>query len=149
MRSEADSVLEYLESLPDDRAEAIESVRDVILRSIDDGFDEVMRWGMISYEVPLETNPDTYNGKPLLYAALGSQKNHMAIYLTGVYATPELREQFIAAYEATGKKLDMGQSCVRFRTLESVPLEVIGDAIAAYDVESFVELVNSVRSNGR
>ena len=146
MRSDADTVEEYLESLPDDRAQALEAVRDVILQHLDDGFEEAMNWGMISYQVPLERKADTYNGKPLMYAALASQKNHMAVYLTGVYATDELRQKFKQDYLATGKKLDMGQSCVRFRQLDDVPLEVIGDAIAAYDVDRFIDLVETQRS---
>ena len=101
---------------------------------------------MITYEVPLANNPDTYNGKPLMYAALASQKNHMAVYLTGVYATSELRETFLEEYRATGKRLDMGQSCVRFKKLDDLPLEVIGRAIAAYDVDSFVGAVAVARS---
>ena len=146
MRSNADSVLEYIEGLADDRAQAIDAVRNVILANLADGFDEVMNWGMITYEVPLATNPDTYNGKPLMYAALASQKNHMAVYLTGVYATSELRETFLEEYRATGKRLDMGQSCVRFKKLDDLPLEVIGTAIAAYDVDSFVGAVAVARS---
>ena len=71
----------------------------------------------------------------------------MAVYLTGVYATPELSNQFVQAYKATGKRFDMGKSCVRFRKLDDVPLEVIGEAIAAYDFDAFVELLDSVRAN--
>ena len=118
----------------------------MVLANLGDGFVETMNWGMISYEVPLAIQPDTYNGKPLMYAALASQKNYMAVYLTGVYATQELRQQFVDDYKGTGKKLDMGQSCVRFRRLDDLPLEVIGSAIAAYDVASFVDLVTKARS---
>jgi hypothetical protein len=145
MRSDAESVAEYIEGLPADRAAAIEAVREVILANLADGFDEVMNWGMITYEVPLATQPDTYNGKPLMYAALASQKNHMAVYLTAVYATSELWQSFVDEYKATGKRLVMGQSCVRFKRLEQLPLEVIGKAIAAYDVGSFVEIVSAAR----
>ena len=82
MRSDASTVDEYLESLSEDRRSALEEVRRTILDSLPDGYREVMNWGMISYEVPLETQPDTYNGQPLMYAELASQKNHMAVYLT-------------------------------------------------------------------
>ena len=77
-----------------------------------------MNWGMISYEVPLSTCPDTYNGQPLMYAALASQKRHMAVYLTGIYLDEAEREAFEEAYRATGKRFDVGRSCVRFRSLE-------------------------------
>mgnify|MGYP006969412728 CR=1 FL=1 len=81
MQSKAATVEEYLSSLPEDRQEAIEAVRQVILDNLPEGFEETMNWGMITYEVPLETYPDTYNGKPLMFAALASKKNLMAVYL--------------------------------------------------------------------
>ena len=100
---------------------------------------------MITYQVPIETFPDTYNGKPLMYAALASQKNHMAVYLTGVYSLPGQAEEFEAAYRATGKRYDMGKSCVRFRKLDDLPLELIGETIAAIDLETFVADVEDAR----
>lgn len=146
MQSKAKTVQQYLSELPDDRLEAIESVREVILDNLPEGFEEVMNWGMITYQVPLSRYPDTYNKKPLMMAALASQKNHMAVYLTGVYADAESRGQFVDAYKATGKRIDMGQSCVRFRRLDDLPLELIGRAIAEYSVDEFIELNERVRS---
>lgn len=146
MRSEAATVGEYLDGLPPDRREAIGTVRDAILANLPEGYEEVMRWGMITYEVPLSVQPDTYNGQPLMYAALASQKNHMAVYLTGVYADDEAREGFLEAYRATGKRLDMGKSCIRFRKLENLPLEIIGEAIARYQVPEFLTLVTQART---
>ena len=147
MRSDAVTVEEYLTSLPQDRREAIVAVRSAILDSLPDGYAEEMRWGMISYEVPLAIQPDTYNGKPLMYAALASQKRHMAVYLSGVYADPEARADFERVYRASGKRFDMGKSCVRFRRLEDLPLDLIGDAIARYPIEDFVDLYH--RGRGR
>ena len=138
MRSEATSVDEYLADLPEERRVALETVRDTILANLPDGYEEAMNWGMITYQVPLETFPDTYNGEPLMYAALASQKNHMAVYLTSVYALPGNAEEFEAAYRATGKRYDMGKSCVRFRKLDDLPLDLIGRTIAAVDLETFV-----------
>ncbi|KPK59623.1 MAG: hypothetical protein AMS21_09830 [Gemmatimonas sp. SG8_38_2] len=138
MRSDAATVEEYLSDLPDDRRSAIEAVRRTILEHLPDGFEEVMNWGMITYQVPLETYPDTYNGKPLMYAALASQKNYMAIYLTGIYMSDDSRREFEAAYKATGKRFDVGKSCVRFKRLDDLPLELIGESIASADVDSFV-----------
>jgi uncharacterized protein YdhG (YjbR/CyaY superfamily) len=138
MRSDAASVREYLSGLSDDRRDAIEAVRRTILERLPEGYEEVMNWGMITYQVPLETCPDTYNGQPLMYAALASQKNHMAVYLTGVYMSDEARHEFETAYKATGKRFDVGKSCVRFKKLDDLPLELIGDCIAADDVETFV-----------
>lgn len=146
MRSEASSVDEYLAELPADRRDAIAAVREVILDNLPDGFEEVMNWGMISYEVPLETYPDTYNGKPLMYAALASQKRHMAVYLTGIYMSDDSRADFEAAYRATGKRFDVGKSCVRFRKLEDLPLDLIGESIAAMPCDEFVARVQKVHS---
>lgn len=139
MRSEAATVEEYLSALPADRKEAIETVRDVILANLPDGLEEVMNWGMITYEVPLERHPDTYNKKPLMYAALASQKNHMAVYLSSIYADDTARQEFEEAYRATGKRLDVGQSCVRFRKLNDLPLGLIGETIGAVEVDEFIE----------
>ena len=138
MRSEATSVDEYLANLPEERRVAVETVRDTILTNLPDGYEEKMNWGMITYQVPLELFPDTYNGQPLMYAALASQKNHMAVYLTSVYALPGKAEEFEAAYRATGKRYDMGKSCVRFRKLDDLPLNLIGRTIAAVDLKTFV-----------
>ena len=146
MQSKAKTVQEYLSGLPDDRLGAIEAVRDVILENLPEGFEEAMNWGMITYQVPLSRYPDTYNKKPLMMAALASQKNHMAVYLTGVYADAESRASFTDAYKETGKRMDMGQSCVRFRKLEDLPLDLIGKAIAEYSVAEFIELNERVRS---
>lgn len=146
MRSDAATVDEYLAELPEERREAIGTVRDVILANLPAGYEEVMRWGMITYEVPLSTEPDTYNGQPLMYAALASQKNHMAVYLTGVYADDEARERFLEAYRTTGKRLDMGKSCIRFRKLDNLPLEIIGEAVSRYPVPEFLTLVTQARS---
>jgi uncharacterized protein YdhG (YjbR/CyaY superfamily) len=139
MRSEAATVEEYLSALPADRREAIETVRDVILANLPDGLEEAMNWGMITYEVPLARHPDTYNKKPLMYAALASQKNHMAVYLSSIYADDTARQEFEEAYRATGKRLDVGQSCVRFRQLDDLPLDLIGDTIGAVGVDEFIE----------
>jgi len=135
VKSEATTVEEYLAELSPDRRDAIAAVRAVILERLPTGYVEGMNWGMIAYEVPLTTYPDTYNKEPLLYAALASQKNYMAVYLQGIYGNQALREQFEAAYRATGKRFDVGKSCVRFRRLDDLPLEVVGDAVAAVPVE--------------
>ncbi|MBT8215556.1 MAG: DUF1801 domain-containing protein [Acidimicrobiia bacterium] len=145
MRSDADSVEEYLASLPEERREAIEVVRNEILANLPEGYEEAMNWGMISYQVPLEHYPDTYNGQPLMYAALANQKNHMAVYLTAVYAEETSRDAFLEAYRATGKKLDVGKSCVRFKRLDDLPVELIGETIAATDVDRFVSEVEAAR----
>ena len=141
MRSRASTLEEYLGELPEERRKAVEAVRRVILKNLPEGYEEVMNWGMITYQVPLETYPDTYNKKPLMYAALAAQKNHMAVYLTAIYMDEEAGRGFEAAYRATGKRYDVGKSCVRFKKLEDLPLELIGESIASLPVSEFVERV--------
>jgi hypothetical protein len=149
MQSDATTVAEYLDSLPADRRAALSAVRRVIRKNLPKGIVETMNWGMISYEIPLKTYPDTYNGQPLMYAALGSQKNHMAVYLTAVYGSQKLREEFEAAYRASGKKLDMGKSCVRFRTLDGLPLDVIGNAIGSCTLEQYIATFEKAQAERR
>ena len=146
MRSEATTVEGYLAELPADRREAIEAVREVILENLPDGYVETMNWGMIAYEVPLEVYPDTYNRQPLAFAALASQKNHMAVYLTGIYISDEAREEFEAAYRATGKRFDVAKSCVRFRKLDDLPLDLIGETVASLPVDRLIARVEEAGS---
>ncbi len=141
MRSEATTAEQYLAGLPDDRREAIEAVRTVILHNLPAGYEEAMNWGMITYQIPLETYPDTYNKQPLMFAALASQKNYMAVYLTGIYVSDEARDEFEKAYRATGKRFDVGKSCVRFRKLDDLPLDLIGQTIAAVPMERLIARV--------
>ena len=146
MQSDAKTVEQYLESLPEDRREIVAAIRRVVLDHLPAGYEETMNWGMISYEVPLSIQPDTYNGQPLMYAALGSQKNHVALYLTGVYMDDERRAALERDFAARGKKLDAGKSCVRLRSLDDVPLDVIGACIAAEPIEDFVRRFEGMRS---
>lgn len=139
MRSKATSVKQYLSELSPERRTAIKAVRKVILDNLPAGYEEAMNWGMITYQVPLSVYSDTYNKKPLMYAALASQKNHMAVYLIGIYIEEGVKKRFVEEYAATDKKLDMAKSCVRFKKLEDLPLPVIGKVIAAYSMESFIE----------
>ena len=141
MQSKANTVKQYLNELPNDRKKAISIVRQIILENLPEGYDEVMNWGMITYEVPLETYPNTYNGKPLMYAALASQKNHMAVYLMGCYMVPEVRNEFEKAYKKSGKRFDAGKSCIRFKKIDDLPLDLLGKTIASMDVNEFIELV--------
>jgi hypothetical protein len=138
MKSTATTVAAYLGELPDDRRAAITAVRDIVLANLPDGYVEAMNWGMISYEVPLEVSGKTYNGKPLMYAALGNQKNHMALYLCGLYCRPEIKRTFEAEWARSGKKLNMGAACLRFGKLEDLHLPAVEAAIAAVPVADFI-----------
>jgi Domain of unknown function (DU1801) len=138
MRSDAKTVEDYLAELPADRRAAIEAVRAVVLDNLPPGYAEAMNWGMISYEVPLETSGGTYNGKPLMYAAIASQKNHMAVYVCGLNCVPGLKQRFEAAWRQRGLKPDMGAACIRFKLLDELDLSAIGEAISSVPVDEFV-----------
>ena len=141
MQSKANNIEQYLNELSDDRKEAISIVRQTILENLPDGYDEVMNWGMITYEVPLETYPNTYNGKPLMYSALASQNNHMSVYLTGCYMSPDIRDQFEKPYINSGKQFDVAKSCIRFKKVDDFSLVIFGETIASLDVNEFIEIV--------
>jgi len=143
MHSKAITVEQYLNELPNDRKEAMSIVRQTIVENLPDGYNEVMNWGMITYEVPLETYPNTYNGKPLMYAALASQKNYMSVYLTGCYMSLDVRNKFKKAYKKSGKRFDAGKSCIRFKKVNDLPLELLGKTIASMDVNKFIELAEN------
>ncbi|MFC1660469.1 DUF1801 domain-containing protein [Gemmatimonadota bacterium] len=137
-RSEAKTVEEYLRELPADRREVVSGVREVILANLPEGYQETMNWGMISYEIPLDRYPDTYNRQPLMYVAVAAQKNHYAVYSTGVYMDPRGEAWLKSAFERAGKMLDMGKSCIRFKRLEDLPLEVIGEIASQWPVDDFI-----------
>jgi hypothetical protein len=145
-KSSAATVYDYLAELPEDRRAAIAEVREVVLRNLPAGYVEGMNWGMISYEIPLERYPKTYNKQPLMYAALGSQKNYCAVYLMGVYGDGEQARRFREEFAAAGKKLDIGKSCVRFRTAADLALDAIGTVIAATTPEQYIAIHEAARA---
>lgn len=134
---------EYLASLPPDRREIISTVRDLILQSLPEGYQETINWGMLSYEVPLETYPDTYNKKPLNYIGLAAQKNYNSLYLMSVYQNPTDYQDLMDAFDALGVKPDMGKSCIRFKRLDQLPLETISRLIAKTSVQEFISTAKS------
>jgi hypothetical protein len=148
--SKAKTVSEYLAELPADRRAALQAVRKVIRANLDKDYEEGMQYGMISYCVPHRVYPPGYHCDPtvpLLYAALASQKNHMAVYLMCVYGHEETASWFKEAWAKTGKKLDMGKSCVRFKKIEDVALDVIGQAIARVPAKKYVARYEAVLKN--
>ena len=144
--SAATTVEEYLAELPPERATVVEHVRQLVLASLPDGVVETMNWGMIAYEIPLERYPDTYNGKPLMYAALAAQKHHYALYLHSVYSSADVADRLQRAYDDAGMKLDVGKSCVRFERLDQLFPAAVADAIGAVTVDEYIRLYESARS---
>ena len=137
---------DYLASLPPDRREIISAVRDLILRNLPEGYQETINWGMLSYEVPLEIYPDTYNKKPLSYIGLAAQKNYNSLYLMSVYQDPADYQELMDAFAAMGVKPDMGKSCIRFKSLDQIPLETISRLIAKTSVRDFVETTKKIQN---
>lgn len=130
----AATVDEYLAKVPAEHRDALARVRAVVAENLPAGFEEGILYNMISWYVPPERYGHTYNGQPLMFTALASQKNYMALYLTGAYGDP----WFTSAFAAAGKKLDMGKSCVRFRRLDDLPLDVIAKVIARVPVDEHI-----------
>jgi hypothetical protein len=98
-----------------------------------------MNWGMLSYEIPLERYPGTYNGQPLGYVGLASQKSYITLYLMGAYAVPGMAEKIEKAFRDAGKKFDMGKSCLHFRTIDDLEQSVIAETIRAVSVKKYIE----------
>lgn len=146
MQSEAQTVAQYLKSLPPERSEVVKKIRKIVNENIQSGFQETMRWGMISWEIPLKTYPNTYNKQPLNYIGLAAQKNAYSLYLMSCYVTDKVRQEFEATYQKTGKRLDMGKSCIRFKKIEDLPLELVAKYIARYDVNEFIDIYEKSRA---
>jgi hypothetical protein len=138
MKSGAGTAQEYLDGLPDDRRAVVSAVRDVVVRNLPDGYEESVAFGMLCYGIPLERYPNTYNKQPLGYVALAAQKNHYSLYLTGAYMDAGRTRSLADEFEKAGKKLDMGKSCVRFKKLDDLPLDVIGRAVASTPPDDFI-----------
>jgi hypothetical protein len=146
VKSNAATVQEYLEQLPPERRTVIEAVRTVLLQHLPAGYREAMNWGVINYEIPLEDFPDTYNGQPLTYVALAAQKNHFALYLMCAYGDGKHATWLADQFKKAGKKLDMGKSCLRFKKLDDLPLEVIGQLVARVTPEKYIAFYKASRA---
>ncbi len=141
MQSQAKTVDAYLKELPEDRRLAISAIRAVILKNLDSDFEEGMQYGMIGYFVPHRIFPAGYHcdpRQPVPFVSLASQKNHMSVYLMCVYMG-QTEDAFRKAWLKTGKKLDMGKCCVRFKKLEDVALDVISDVVRNTKAKAFIE----------
>jgi hypothetical protein len=143
MQSKAKTVKEYLASLPADRRAAIEQVRNVILANLDKDYEEGMQYGAIGYYVRRSVFPQGYHcdtTQPLPFAGLGSQKNYMSVGLMCTYFDGEADSWFRAAWLKTGKKLDMGKCCIRFKKIEDVALDVLGEAVRRVPAKKYIAI---------
>lgn len=143
--SAAQTVEQYLAEIAPDRRAILTALRDTVREHIQPGFIEEMAFGMPCFAVPLSTSGPTYNGKPLLYIAMASQKQSVSLYLMPVYMQPDLLERFSSAWLAASGRLDMGKSCVRIRNLGEVPLELVAWIAGLLSPEEFVARSGAAR----
>jgi len=145
MANEAASAEEYIAGFDPDRRAQLGTVRDVINQHLPAGFEEQMDFGMITSAIPLSVYPGTYNGHPLGIAALASKNSHMAVYLTGLSTSESDEQWFREQYAQHALKLDMGKSCVRFRSLDQLALDVLGDVISKTTPEVVIARYEATR----
>ncbi len=146
MQSDAKTVNAYLEELPVDRREAIQTLRQIVLDNLDERVVETMASGMIGYCVPHSVYPAGYHcnpKQPLPFMNIASQKNHMALYMFCLYTDADDLAWFEKAWAKTGKKLDMGKSCLRFKKLDDLALNVIGQMVKKMTVDKFINSYES------
>jgi len=147
MQSKAASPQAYVNELPEDRQVVISKIRDVILTNLPRGFEEVMSYGMIGYVVPHSLYPSGYHCSPELplpFMNLASQKNFIALYHMGMYADKSTLDWFVGEYPKYGKrKLDMGKSCVRFKYMDDIPYDLIGQLTSKMTPQQWIDLYES------
>ena len=150
MQSKAQHVSEYLAEVPDDRKPYFNQLRDIILNNIPDGFVEQMNYGMIGYVVPHSLFPDGYHCNPELplpFANIASQKHYIGFYHMGMYADKKLYDWFVSEYpKHTDARLDMGKSCVRFKKMDQIPSDLIGELMQKITVKEWICSYNNSRS---
>ncbi len=148
MQEKATTVAEYLKQLPSDRRKALQAVRKVILANTDKDIGEGIQYGMIGYFIPHKRYPAGYHCKPeepLPFAALASQKNHMAVYMMCLYVEGNDAKTFRDAWAKTGKKLDLGKACLRFKRIEDVALDVIGKTFKDMTAKKYIAAYEAAR----
>ena len=149
MQSSADNQQDYIDSLPQERKEAVEKLREVLLKNLPEGFEEGMGYGMLSYHVPHSLFPPGYHvdpSLPLPFINLASQKDYLALYHMGLYSKPELLEWFTTEFSKySKKKLDMGKSCIRFKKLDHIPFELIAELATKMTPQEWITIYESVR----
>ena len=144
-QNEAKTVSEYVAGLPEDRRATVSKLRAFVRKHVPKGYKEQIGWGAITYAVPLKVLPDTYNGAPLCYAAIAAQKKHYALYLMSAYGDPKQMKWMAGEFKKRGKKLDMGKSCLRFSSLDDLPLDVVGEVLASTPVDAYVARYREIR----
>ncbi len=142
------TVSDYLANLPEDRRDSFDNIRKAILTNLPEGFEECINYGMIGYVVPHSIYPSGYHCDtklPLPFMNIANQKNFIAFYHMGIYGNPDLMSWFVNEYPKHSKaKLDMGKSCVRFKKMNEIPFELIGELIKKMSVADWVNQYESL-----
>ena len=146
-RERPSTVAAYLRALPSEQRGVLTKLRQLIRKHLPKGYKEATNWGAITYEVPLSQCPDTYNGQPLCYLAIAAQKNYLSLYLMTVYGDPISKKRLEEGFVRAGKKLDMGKACIRFRTLDDLPLDTVADIIASTPLDAYVAAYEASRKS--
>jgi len=141
----AKTVTKYIDELPVERKLIVKKLRSAIRKNLSSGYKEVMEFGMICYVIPLTKYPNTYNKKPLVYCALASQKQYVSLYLSCVYVDKKTRIEFEDSYRKSGKKLNAGASCIRFKNMQEIPFDVVNKAIKKFSVKQFIDIYEKSR----
>ena len=144
MQYKANSPQDYISQIPEERQPIVSKIRKIILENIPKGFEEQMSYGMLGYVVPHSIYPDGYHCDtklPLPFMSLASQKNFVALYHSGIYADPKLHDWFVKEYPKHCKrKLDMGKSCVRFKSMDDIPYDLIEELCTKMTVDDWIAL---------
>ena len=142
--SKYNNIEEYISTIPEERLIAFNKLREVINKNIDKGFKECVNYNMLGWVVPLETYPEGYHCKsntPLPFANLANQKGFIAVYHSGVYADENLNKWFVATYpKHSDRKLDMGKSCIRFKKMDDIPYELIGQLMKKMSMKKYISI---------
>lgn len=153
MTSQATTVDAYMAELPEERKQAMQKLRDTILKNLPKGFEETMNYGMVGYVVPHSVYPAGYHCDPKLplpFMNFASQKNSINFYHMGIYANATLLDWFTAEYAKTGKgKLDMGKSCMRFKKEENIPFDLIGELAGKMSPQDWIKLYENQYKSGK
>jgi uncharacterized protein YdhG (YjbR/CyaY superfamily) len=144
MKIEATSPDNYIEQLTEERQEVVGKIRKVILDNLPENFEETMNYGMIGYVVPHSVYPNGYHCDtklPLPFMNIASQKNFVALYHMGIYANPKIMDWFVAEYpKYCTNKIDMGKSCIRFKKMDQIPYQLIGELVAKMTCQEWIDL---------
>lgn len=144
-KSATTRVAAFLDGLPAERRKEFERVRNVVRKHLPKGYEEAVGKNMLVYQVPFDRYSDTYNGHPLWYAALASEKSYLSLHLMPVYGDPASAAQLKDGFKAAGKRLDMGKACIRFKKADDLALDVIGTIVASLPVDRWVQIAQAAR----